>query len=135
MENDSGMHSNLLQQLASSEATTRGKKTWRSVQEAYQRQGASQSNIPDFMLNRGNQASSISVASSHVKITTGRLNGNAVMSPNLMADIEPALPQTVAYCLERVLLLSYRQSMTLREMRDQVEKVPVIQVIVEGGEL
>ncbi len=59
MENDSGMHSNLLQQLASSEATTRGKKTWRSVQEAYQRQGASQSNIPAFKFSRCNQASSI----------------------------------------------------------------------------
>ncbi len=41
VENDSGMHGNMLQQLASSESTTRGKKTWPSVQEAYQRQGAS----------------------------------------------------------------------------------------------
>ncbi len=39
MENDSCMHGNMLQQLASSEATTRGKKTWLSVQEAYQTHG------------------------------------------------------------------------------------------------
>ncbi len=60
VENDSGMHDNMLQQLASSEATTRGKKTMPSVQETYQRQGASQSNIPAFKLNRGNQAPGIS---------------------------------------------------------------------------
>ncbi len=39
-------------------------------------------NIPAFKLNRGNQASSISVASSYVKTTTGRLNVVNELKPN-----------------------------------------------------
>ncbi len=39
MENESGVHGTLLQQLASRETTARSKKTWPSVQEPFTERG------------------------------------------------------------------------------------------------